>query len=413
MCTRQFQNRIEESVYTTLKIQIERFGLSDEFTILNNKITHNITGSEFIFYGLWRNIDEVKSTEGIDILWIEEAHNLKKEQWKDLEPTIRKEGSEIWLVFNPQLVTDFTYQRFIVKPPKNTLVCKINYTHNPFLSETSKQVIAGKYEEDEKEANHIYGGEPKEDDNNSIIKRSWLMACIDAHIKLGMDTSGGKNIGFDVADDGGDTNATILREGCVATQSEEWEGAEDELLVSAKRVYALAKKHKALITYDSIGVGASCGSKFKELNEAAQEEAGERQIPKIQYTKFNAAAGVLEPDEEYEDDKLNKDMFSNLKAQSWWLIGDKIKATYNAVIKGDDYNEDDIISISGDIDNLESLINELTQPKKDTDQRGKIKVESKKDLKKRGVDSPNLADAFVMAYVNVIEVNPLLAAMSD
>ena len=113
MCCRQFQNRIEESVYSLLKIQIERFGLTDDFTVLNTKITHKHTGSEFIFYGLARNFAEVKSTEGVDILWIEEAQFLSAEQWRDLDPTIRKEGSQIWLVFNPKYVMDFVWKNFV------------------------------------------------------------------------------------------------------------------------------------------------------------------------------------------------------------------------------------------------------------------------------------------------------------
>ena len=73
LCVRQFQNKIEESVYTLLKAQISRFGLSSQFRILDNKIIGRETESEFLFYGLWRSIDEIKSLEGIDILWIDDV----------------------------------------------------------------------------------------------------------------------------------------------------------------------------------------------------------------------------------------------------------------------------------------------------------------------------------------------------
>ncbi|EPO2685815.1 phage terminase large subunit, partial [Shigella flexneri] len=79
-----------------------------------------VTGSEFVFYGLWRNIEEIKSLEGIDVLWLEEAHALTEYQWKILEPTIRKEGSECWFIFNPGLVTDFVWRNFVVDPPEGT-----------------------------------------------------------------------------------------------------------------------------------------------------------------------------------------------------------------------------------------------------------------------------------------------------
>jgi len=405
LCTRQFQNKITESVYTTLLIQIKRFNLEDEFTILNNKITHNVTGSEFIFYGLWRHIDEIKSLEGIDICWIEEAHNLTKAQWEILEPTIRKEGSEFWIIFNPRLLTDFVYQRFVVNPPKNTLVRKINYDENSFLSNTSLQVIANKKEESLEDYNHIYKGEPKTDDNDAIIKRSWLLAAIDAHKKLGITPTGRTTIGFDVADDGDDNNATVSKYGILTTNIDEWQGKEHELLKSATRVYNRAVIEKATINYDSIGVGASMGSKFKELN-------GGRVKIAIEFNKFNAGAKVKNPDKLYSDTEvLNKDMFSNLKAQSWWLIADRLKTTYNAVENKQTYNEADIIAIDSSLPQIEKLINELTQPRKDYDATGKVKVESKKDLKKREVVSPNIADAFIMAYTDVRVVNPLLAAM--
>lgn len=121
LCVRQFQNKIEESVYTLLKNQIKRLGLSNQFTVTHNKIIHKFTGSSFVFYGLWRNIDEIKSMEGIDICWIEEAHNLTEEQWRTLDPTLKKQNSEFWIIFNPQVRTDFIYQRFIINHQDNVL----------------------------------------------------------------------------------------------------------------------------------------------------------------------------------------------------------------------------------------------------------------------------------------------------
>lgn len=109
-----------------------------------------------MFYGLWRHIDEIKSLEGIDICWIEEAHNLTEEQWNILEPTLRKEGSQFWIIFNPRLVTDFVYRRFISNTPPDTIKKQINYVDNPFLSATILKVIEAKRNEDEEEFRHIY-----------------------------------------------------------------------------------------------------------------------------------------------------------------------------------------------------------------------------------------------------------------
>ncbi|HCT5158472.1 TPA: PBSX family phage terminase large subunit [Shigella flexneri] len=167
-CARQIQNKIEESVYTLLKIQIDRFGLRHRFRILNNKIINRVTGSEFVFYGLWRNIEEIKSLEGIDMLWLEEAHALTEYQWKILEPTIRKEGSECWFIFNPGLVTDFVWRNFVVDPPEGTLIRKINYDESPFLSDTMLKVIDAARRRDPDGFKHVYEGVPESDDDAAI-----------------------------------------------------------------------------------------------------------------------------------------------------------------------------------------------------------------------------------------------------
>lgn len=396
LCTRQFQNRIEDSVYTLLKIQIERFGLQSKFRILDNKIICTKTGSEFVFYGLWRQIDEVKSIESIDIHWSEEAHLLTQEQWKVLEPTIRKQGSQHWLIFNPRLATDFVYKRFVLNPPPRTVKRLINFDENPFLSQTMRDVIEAARLEDEDEFAHVYLGQPRDDDDSSIIKRSWIMAAIDAHKLLGFEASGRKRIGFDVADSGADKCANVFAHGSVVSWADLWKAGEDELLKSCTRVWNAARERNATITYDSIGVGASAGAKFGELNDTIIDG-------RIQYEKFNAGAAVFEPEREYQPKVKNKDMFLNLKAQAWWMVADRFRNTYNAVRKGEEYPDDQLISICSDTPNLDQLIDELATPKRDYDNNGKVKVESKKDLAKANreggpIPSPNLADALIMAF---------------
>ena len=402
LCTRQFQNKIEESVYTLLKVQIERFGLQAEFDITNNKIRHKVTGSEFLFYGLWRHITEIKSLEGIDICWVEEAHNLTEEQWKILEPTLRNEGSQFWIIFNPRLVTDFVYRRFVTNTPPDTIKRKINYTENPFLSQTILKVIAATKAEDDDDYRHIYLGEPLQDDEAAIIKRAWLAACIDAHKLLEIVPSGRKRIGFDVADDGKDRNSTAFAHGIVTLALSEWKGLEDELPKSANRVYSEAIERDAEIIYDGIGVGAFAGGHFKALNDTNKTN--------VLYHRFNASGAVLDPQKRSnpKDPKsaFNIDFYSNAKAQLWWDVGKRCQNTFNAVklFKGGadwrsgGLTEDDLISISSECDHLDELIDELSTPRRDYDTRGKAKVESKKDLADRDIPSPNKADAFVMQH---------------
>ena len=106
-------------------------------------------------------------------------------------------------------------------------------------------------------------------------------------------------------------------------------------------------------------------------------------------------------------------MFANLKAQAWWSVADRLRNTWDAVTNGTDYNPADLISISSTIDNLDQLITELSTPKKDFDGADRVKVESKKDLLKREVNSPDLADAFVMAFAPSTVQRGLLDVLMD
>lgn len=395
LCTRQFQNKIEESVYALLKAQIDRFDIASSFTITERKIVNNITGSEYLFYGLWKSIDEIKSLEGIDILWIEEAHNLTEDQWKTLEPTIRKNWSQVWVIFNPRIATDFSYKRFVVNPPPDTIIRKINYDENPFLSQTILRIIESLKETDYDEYEHVYLGEPLQDDEAVIIKRKWIMASLDAHKHLGIEPRGRKRIGFDIADSGIDKCANVYAHGNVASWCDVWKASEDELLKSCTRTYKKAQELSASVTYDSIGVGASAGAKFLELNSDMEN--------KIAYTKFNAGGEIFRPDAFYSINVKNKDQFSNIKAQAWWLVADRFRNTYNAIRNQQEFDNDEIISISSDMPFLDQLIDELSTPLRDFDKSGRVKVESKQDLIKREIASPNLADAFIMAFAPGVE----------
>ena len=380
LCVRRFQNKIKDSVYTLIKAQIENFE-TPGYDVMATEIHHQ-SGSDFTFYGIERNTDEIKSFEGADILWIEEAHNLTKEQWGILEPTIRKEGSEIWISFNPRLMTDFIYQRFIVDPPPSTRSRMINYPENPFLSDTMRSVIEAKRAEDHEEFEHVYLGVPRSDDEAAVIKRSWLEAAIDADKTLGIDLSGARTTGYDVADSGQDKNAVAVFEGSVCEYVEEWKAPEDALSESAMRAWSHVRGGRLI--YDSIGVGAHVGSTLRK----ERIRGG--------YHKFNAGDAVQNPDKEYAPKITNKQKFENLKAQAWQDVADRLRNTFNAVNKGMQYPASELISLRGDLQHLERLKTELCSPHKSISKRGLDMIETKDSLAKRGISSPNLADAFIM-----------------
>ena len=102
LCAREVQKSIKDSVYRLLVDQINLLGLQARYTITKTSIKGK-NGTEFFFEGLRHNPNGIKSYEGIDIVWVEEAATVSKHSWGILIPTIRKDGSEIWFSFNPQL----------------------------------------------------------------------------------------------------------------------------------------------------------------------------------------------------------------------------------------------------------------------------------------------------------------------
>ena len=133
LCAREVQKSLKDSVHQLLTDQIQRMGLGQFYQVLDTEI-RGVNGTTFSFAGLLQHtIDSIKSFEGVDIVWAEEAHSISKKSWDVLIPTIRKPGSEIWITFNPNLDTDETWVRFVANPPPKSLVMQVNYQDNPYF----------------------------------------------------------------------------------------------------------------------------------------------------------------------------------------------------------------------------------------------------------------------------------------
>lgn len=385
LCGRELQNSISDSVLKLISDTIADLGYSHRFEIQRNAIYCLATGAEFMFYGIKNNPTKIKSLEGVDICWVEEAENVSNESWDILIPTIRKENSEIWATFNPKNILDPTYQRFVVNPPKNAFVCKINYDSNEHFPDVLRSEMEQCKERDYELYRHIWLGEPVADSEFAIIKPLWIEKSIDAHKKLQFSATGRRVVGFDVADEGQDANVLCFAHGSIVFDLSEWRGT--DVIYSADTAYQWAtEKGVDEIVFDSIGVGAGVKAQFKRLNR------------RIICTGFNAGGEVLRKDAEYQAGKKNGDMFANVKAQAWWALRDRFYKTYRAIEFGDKYPDDELISLSSNLPELEYLMAELARPRVDYDNNGRVKVESKKDMRKRGIPSPNKADALVMCF---------------
>lgn len=178
LCARETQKSIEESVHKLLSDQIIELGLGDRYAVAKTSIKGS-NGTEFIFAGIRQaTASNLKSYEGCDICWVEEAQALSKRSWNILIPTIRKEGSEIWVSFNPELEKDDTYQRFVVNPPPEHLakVVRIGWEDNPWLPEVLHQEMKELRRRDEDEYQHIYGGTCKQVVEGAIYKQEIIQA---------------------------------------------------------------------------------------------------------------------------------------------------------------------------------------------------------------------------------------------
>lgn len=139
LCAREIQRTISDSVHRLLSDQIAAMGLESFYRITETAIVGS-NGTEFAFAGIrQQDISKIKSYEGVDICWVEEAQTVTKKSWDVLIPTIRKEGSEIWVTFNPELDTDETYVRFVENPPPDAIVVKIDWRDNPWFPDTLRK----------------------------------------------------------------------------------------------------------------------------------------------------------------------------------------------------------------------------------------------------------------------------------
>lgn len=174
LCAREYQASIADSVHKLLSDTIINLELPG-FTIGKTTISH-VIGSEIIFIGLARNPHNVKSFEGIKIVWCEEAHAISEDSWRQLIPTIRSADSEIWITYNPRYIDDPTCQRFYgSNAPQNAIVCEVNHDKNPWFPDVLQEEMERDYSRDPEVAEHIWGGKPLQFSNAQVLKAKWIV----------------------------------------------------------------------------------------------------------------------------------------------------------------------------------------------------------------------------------------------
>jgi len=181
LCTREFQVSIKDSSLKLLEDTIDRLGLRSWFKVTTTSIT-SLSGAEFIFKGLHNNTQGIRSTEGIDIVWVEEAQSVSEASWRSLLPTIRKEGAEVWISFNLMDESDATYQRFVVHAQQDWIVHKISYKDNPFFSSRSRADMESDKARDFHLYEHIWEGMPLKVSDAIIFNRKYVVREFDDNL---------------------------------------------------------------------------------------------------------------------------------------------------------------------------------------------------------------------------------------
>lgn len=175
LCVREVQKSLKESSMQVLKDYIERLGLGEYFEALKTEIRCRTTGSTFSFSGLKdHTADSIKSFEGADIVWVEEAHSVTQHSWTILIPTIlRTDGAEIWATFNPDQETDYVYHRFVVNHDPDALVIEVNWRDNPWFNKAMNDERLKLKAVNDDLYNHVWEGKCRTA-AGLLFKRRWF-----------------------------------------------------------------------------------------------------------------------------------------------------------------------------------------------------------------------------------------------
>lgn len=357
-CLREIQDSIKDSVHKLLSDRIGVYGLSD-YKIFEDKIENKITGTKFIFKGLReQDAQKIKSLEGVDIAWIEEAQTISKMSWEILEPTIRKDGSEIWISMNRRYENDPLWQAVAANPDERTLVCRVNYYDNPFCPEEIKYQAEKCRKNNPDNYGHIWLGEPMAQGGNRLISSASVRRAFEKTIA---STTSPLVIGLDIARFGDDRTVFCFRKGrwcyrfeCFAEKS--------NVEVANIATNFIAEYRPRRIFMDIGGQGAGV---FDILKDRGFGEI-------IRGVYFGEKA-------------LRTDRYFNRRAEMWDKTAEWLNANPQPQLPED-----------------EDLFNELISAGKRFDSHGRLQLESKDEIKKRLGRSPDKADALALTFAEPV-----------
>lgn len=356
-CVREVQNSIKDSVYKLIADRIHFYGLDSVYRLYEDKIVNTRNKSKFIFKGIMEhNAQNIKSLEGVDICWVEEAQKLSFKAWEILDPTIRKNGAEIWLSLNREEENDPVWKGVALHPDEDVILRKVNYYDNPYCPESMKKLALKMKQENYEEYLHVWEGEPRTDEGAHLIGRMDVYKAFDNKIE---NTAGMAPLimGVDVARFGDDKTAVAFRRGRQVIKFLTYKKL--DVVQVAHQIAGLIAEHNPLkVCVDVGGLGAG--------------------VYDVLYA--DGFYDVVVP-VNFGERADNPERYVNKRAELWARMRDWLKS-----------------SMPVQLPEFEGLIEDLTAPTVMFDSIGRLQLEAKAEIKKRIGRSTDVGDALALTF---------------
>ena len=355
VCCREIQKSIDESSYRLLCDTIYRLQAKG-WDIKKECLDHE-NGSHIIFRGLrdMRAANAIKSLEGYDLCWLEEAHSISRESLEVLLPTIRKNEAEIWACWNPETPDDPIEK---LKGREGAICVEMNWEDNPWFTERSRKEMEQDYKEDPDNAEHVWGGKFRKQGDNCIMNRVSIREAMNRIA----DNEGAISIGVDCARYGNDRTTMFKRKG---------------LQLIEYKVYK-----KTSITQEADLFEIFCG---RDRNVHACIDGGGVGGGLIDVLRERGYRNITEVN--FGEKAMDTDKYDSAASEMWFTFP---------------------LSECGILD-IPELMTELSDRRYKFNNKGQKVVESKDDYKKRhGGKSPDLADGLLLCFYEKHDVMPML-----
>lgn len=355
VCLREVQNSIKDSVHQLVSDWIQRLDLGHMFEVTRDEIKGS-NGSRCIFRGMKdQNAESIKSLEGYSIAWFEEAQTCSQRSLDLLRPTIRAPGSELWFTWNPRNKTDPIDIFLRGKKPANAIVVRANYSDNPLFPDELEAERALDEQGDEARYRHIWLGDYEELSDAQLISAKDVENA--RKMKVDIHPHDELIIGVDVARYGDDKSVISIRRGRDA-YTEAWRSFSklDTMETAARVADEYDRLKPDALFVDETGVGAGVVDRLRQLGYPV--------------TPVNFGS---------KPDSLTEAKVANKRAEMWVRMREWLRS-------------------GGGIPDDDQLEAELTSVEYKHDANNAILLEKKEDMKKRGLPSPDMADALALTF---------------